>query len=168
MVTNAAVDPRTLANPLVAGDLGLRFYAGIPLTVTGGHNLGTLCVIDREPRDVDEDQLAVLADLAAIVVDELELRLAARRLAALEKQRRLDAEQETATFRRMSQSLEQGMRSNREIGKAVGLLMALYKVHDGEAFQMLRRASNDMNVKLNQVAQELVDHHNRRRPVTGS
>jgi signal transduction histidine kinase len=79
LVTDAEVDPRTLTNPLVVGELGLRFYAGAPLTTRDGYNLGTLNVIDSEPRELDALQLATLRDLAAIVVDELELRLAALR-----------------------------------------------------------------------------------------
>jgi signal transduction histidine kinase len=79
LVTDAEVDPRTLTNPLVVGELGLRFYAGAPLTTRGGYNLGTLNVIETEPREMDAPQIATLKDLAAIVVDELELRLTARR-----------------------------------------------------------------------------------------
>jgi GAF domain-containing protein len=45
VVTDASVDPRTLASPLVVGELGLRFYAGVPLMTKEGHNLGTLNVI---------------------------------------------------------------------------------------------------------------------------
>jgi GAF domain-containing protein len=78
VIPDAAVDPRTLANPLVAGGFGLRFYAGSPLTTSDGANLGTLCVIDRAPRELDEQGQRVLDDLASLVVDELELRLAAR------------------------------------------------------------------------------------------
>jgi signal transduction histidine kinase len=78
VVVDAEVDPRALANPLVRGELGLRFYAGVPLRTRAGYNLGTLNVIDTKPREVTEEQLATLQDLAAIVVDELELRLAAR------------------------------------------------------------------------------------------
>ena len=81
IVNDAPADPRTLANPLVAGEFGLRFYAGSPLRTSDGYNLGTLCVIDREPRGLSEEQVQVLDDLAALVVDELELRLAARRQA---------------------------------------------------------------------------------------
>lgn len=79
VVENAQIDPRTLANPLVAGELGLRFYAGAPLMTSDGHGLGTLCVIDRDPRKFSDDDAAVLAEMAALVVDALELRLAARR-----------------------------------------------------------------------------------------
>jgi two-component sensor histidine kinase len=79
LVLDAKADPRTLANPLVAGDFGLRFYAAVPLRTGDGHNLGTLCVIDREPRPVDQGQIEDLKDLASIVMDQLELRISARR-----------------------------------------------------------------------------------------
>jgi GAF domain-containing protein len=81
IVEDARADPRTLANPLVAGEFGLRFYAGSALRTHDGYNLGTLCVIDRKPRALTEEQVGVLDDLAALVVDELELRLAARQQA---------------------------------------------------------------------------------------
>ncbi len=74
VLNNAAVKPVSLANPLVAGEFGLRFYAGIPLRTHDGHGLGTLCVIDKEPREITPDQTAILQDLAAVVMDELELR----------------------------------------------------------------------------------------------
>ena len=79
VLSDASADPRSLANPLVAGDFGLRFYAGVPLTTADGHNLGTLCVIDKVAQRVDQDQIDDLKDLASLVVDQLELRLSARR-----------------------------------------------------------------------------------------
>lgn len=78
LIEDARQDLRSLANPLVAGDFGLRFYAAVPLTTRDGHNLGTLCVIDREPRKIETAQLEDLKDLASIVMDQLELRLASR------------------------------------------------------------------------------------------
>ncbi|MBA2768926.1 MAG: EAL domain-containing protein [Sporichthyaceae bacterium] len=92
LVTDAQIDPRTLANPLVAGEMGLRFYAGVPLTTHDGHNLGTLCVLGQQPREVTEDEVNVLRDLAAIVMDELELRLSARKTVDLEAELRRNAE----------------------------------------------------------------------------
>lgn len=84
-VLDASIDPRTLANPLVAGEFGLRFYAAAPLRTTDGFNLGTICVIDFQPRPaLSEIEKATLQDLAAIVMDELELRLAARKTVELE------------------------------------------------------------------------------------
>ena len=79
ILTDAKVDIRSLANPLVAGDFGLRFYAGVPLKTSDGFNLGTLCVIDREPRPIDQKQIDDLTDLASVVMDQLEFRLSARR-----------------------------------------------------------------------------------------
>ncbi|MEO7564739.1 MAG: histidine kinase dimerization/phosphoacceptor domain -containing protein, partial [Sphingomicrobium sp.] len=78
ILPDASVDPRSLANPLVAGDFGLRFYAGVPLTTGDGHNLGTLCVIDKQARPIDEEQIEDLKDLASVVMDQLELRFSAR------------------------------------------------------------------------------------------
>ena len=78
VVKNAAIDPRALANPLVAGEMGLRFYAGAPLTTHDGFRLGTLCVIDQRPREFSDEDASVLADLAHVVMDELELRLSAK------------------------------------------------------------------------------------------
>ena len=82
VLSNAAIDPRSLANPLVAGDFGLRFYAGVPLRTQDGFNLGTLCVIDKEPRPVDQKQIDDLKDLASLVMDQMELRLSARQAIA--------------------------------------------------------------------------------------
>ena len=78
LIPDARNDPRSLANPLVAGDFGLRFYAAVPLRTGDGHNLGTLCVIDKEPRPIDNEQIEDLKDLASIVMDQLELGLSAR------------------------------------------------------------------------------------------
>lgn len=74
ILNDASVEPAALANPLVAGEFGLRFYAGIPLRTHDGHGLGTLCVIDKAPREITPEQTAILQDLAAVVMDELELR----------------------------------------------------------------------------------------------
>lgn len=75
VVENAAIDPRALANPLVAGEANMKFYAGVPLRTPDGYNLGTLCVLDQEPRDFSDDDAETLENLAAIVMNDLELRL---------------------------------------------------------------------------------------------
>ncbi|WP_353711544.1 GAF domain-containing serine/threonine-protein kinase [Arthrobacter sp. K5] len=77
VVENAPEDPRTLLNPLVAGDFGLKFYAGAPLKTRDGYNLGTLCILDFEPRTMTAEDNANLRDLAAMVMADLELRLEA-------------------------------------------------------------------------------------------
>jgi eukaryotic-like serine/threonine-protein kinase len=84
VVRDAATDPRTLTNPLAAGDFGLQFYAGVPLRTPDGYNLGTFCILDREPREFTAEDTRTLEDLAGIVMNDLELRLQTRNaLAAL-------------------------------------------------------------------------------------
>jgi diguanylate cyclase (GGDEF)-like protein len=80
VLKDAKQDAVALTNPLVAGEFGLRFYAGAPLKTTDGVNIGTFCLIDRAPRDLTEDERASLSDMAAIVMDTMEHRLASRRL----------------------------------------------------------------------------------------
>lgn len=73
-VPDALADARFRDNPLVTAEPKIRFYAGAPLLTTGGHALGTLCVIDRVPRRLDEQQRAALAVLSRHIVVCLELR----------------------------------------------------------------------------------------------
>ncbi|WP_225867471.1 sensor domain-containing diguanylate cyclase [Cyanobium sp. NIES-981] len=74
VVPDARTDPRFCTNPLVLGEPGIRFYAGAPLASAEGHNLGSLCVIDRQPRRLSAAQVKLLQELADLVVRELELR----------------------------------------------------------------------------------------------
>jgi serine/threonine protein kinase len=78
IIEDARLDSRALSNPLVAGELGLQFYAGIPLHTPDGYNLGTLCIIDRHPRTLGHEDLTTLEDLAAIVMHDLEQRMQSR------------------------------------------------------------------------------------------
>ncbi len=71
-IPNALNDPRFADNPLVTGDLHLRFYAGAPLHSPEGERVGTLCIIDRVPRQFAASELSVLRDLADGVEAELE------------------------------------------------------------------------------------------------
>ena len=61
-VPDAAGDPRFADNPLVVGDPSIRFYAGVPIGLDG-HQIGTLCVIDQQPRQLTDAQRGLLADL---------------------------------------------------------------------------------------------------------
>ncbi|MBC2658981.1 sensor domain-containing diguanylate cyclase [Pseudomonas sp. MSSRFD41] len=70
-VCDAEQDMRFHDNPLVVGDPGIRFYAGCPLTVANGSKLGTLCLIDVKPRDLDDEERALLRDLARMAEQEL-------------------------------------------------------------------------------------------------
>lgn len=70
-VPDATADPRFAANPLVASDPAIRFYAGCPLVEPGGAVVGTLCVIDRRARELSVDDLRSLRDLADMVEREI-------------------------------------------------------------------------------------------------
>lgn len=82
VVGDAGNDPRTLANPLVAGEFGLRFYAAMPLQTNDQCNLGTLCIIDQKPRTLTDDEKEILKQLSQLVMDEMELRISIRNTVA--------------------------------------------------------------------------------------
>lgn len=80
MVNDAHLDERFSDNPLVHGDPGVRFYAGVPLATSAGHALGTLCVIDRVPRKLTPEQLEILTVLGRQAATQAELRARTREL----------------------------------------------------------------------------------------
>ncbi|WNV88293.1 GAF domain-containing protein [Umezawaea sp. Da 62-37] len=113
VVDDAAIDPRTLDHPLVRGELGLRFYAAVPITAAGGHRLGTVNVIDREARQATDARLRTLATLAAIVSDHLELRLAGLAAVRAEQRLRLDAEERATASARLAARLQAAAHEHR-------------------------------------------------------
>ena len=74
VVADTHADPRFATSPLVIDGPRVRFYAGAPLQTADGHALGTLCVIDMEPRELDRSQIEALEALARQVMANLELR----------------------------------------------------------------------------------------------
>ena len=74
LVPDVRDDPRFADNPLVLGDPNIRFYLGVPLRMRDGQAIGTLCVIDRRPREVSAGEVEMLRDLARMMVNEVELR----------------------------------------------------------------------------------------------
>jgi diguanylate cyclase (GGDEF)-like protein len=104
IVTDARLDPRFAENPMVTSAPSIRFYVGAPLVTAAGHALGTLCVMDRVPRELTQQQLEALRALARQVVAHLELR---RTIAQLERQHEL--------MRQARRELEQYQRQLRDL-----------------------------------------------------
>lgn len=71
IVNDAETDERFCDNPLVCGDPDIRFYAGYPLAAPDGSRIGTLCVIDKKPREINKEQLQLLRELGRMVEEEL-------------------------------------------------------------------------------------------------
>ena len=92
-VPDASQDARFFDNPLVASQPDIRFYAGAPITLSNGHRVGTLCVIDRQPHQLDPHQREILHSLAVAAAQALEGRQAMR------------LQQQTALALRKSQTL---------------------------------------------------------------
>lgn len=74
VIPDARADDRFHDNPLVTGPPYIRFYAGAPLVLASGHRVGTLCLIDAEPKRFEGEDLAHLRELAEVVARELEKR----------------------------------------------------------------------------------------------
>lgn len=86
IIEDALLDEELALNPLVTGNLGLRFYGGAPLKTKNGHNLGSFCIVDRKPRKFSEKDKLLIAELAGVVMDQLEMRLTTRLATAHQNQ----------------------------------------------------------------------------------
>jgi two-component system, NtrC family, sensor kinase len=75
IVPDTLQDPRFRENPLVTGEPHIRFYAGAPLINEDGFALGTLCVVDREPRELDDAQKEAINSLGRLALRQMELRM---------------------------------------------------------------------------------------------
>src|SRR6266498_3961178 len=159
LVPDTAADPAASANPLVT-ELGVRFYAGWPISTPDGYRIGTVDVMDVQPRQVDPDDLAALADLATMVADELELRLSAGRT--------LEAE-------RIGQ-LEHALEHRIVVEQAKGVLMGREDLSVREAFERLRAVARSRRRPVEELARDVVagrplpavTHSTRQRPRGGS
>jgi len=112
LVSDAALDPRFANHPLVIDQPRVRFYAGVPLVTPQGYALGTLCVVDFVPRQLDSKQLETLRILARQAMWQLELNLQAMRdpLTGLYNRRQLE------------ESLHREVLRARRVGAPVGVM----------------------------------------------
>lgn len=119
------------------GDLGVRGMAGLRIRGDDGRKVGALNLFSSGDVPLSQaslDQAALLTAFASVAVMALERGEASR-------------------------TLRQGLESNREIGKAVGLLMGTHDIGSDEAFGLLSRVSQEMNVKVAEVAAQLISKH---------
>ncbi len=138
VIPDALEDPRFADNPLVTGPPHIRFYAGQPLDDGHGHKLGTLCVIDRRPRHLGDDQLRLLAELGALAEREVNS-IGLERALALEQagRQRLEAIAEALTEGLVTMSTDGtatsfnsaaetlfGVERSEIIGRDLGMLLA--------------------------------------------
>ncbi len=154
VVRDTLEDSRFHDNPFVASPPNVRFYAGAPLVTSAGVSLGTLCVMDRKPRDLSPDQLASLRALRRDVIAELELRKAASELRESEERYRtvfdnamdvifslsLDG---TITAVNPAFERESGWRAEEWVGQHI-----VHLLHPSEVRRALRLLRD---VKLNQI-----------------
>jgi diguanylate cyclase (GGDEF)-like protein/PAS domain S-box-containing protein len=109
VVIDATQDARFANNPLVNDQTNIRFYAGVPLITTDGFALGSLCVLDRTPRELTQDQQDALVMLARQVAGRIEL----QRRIALQEARMADYQQDQAKQRENEARLRLTMESGR-------------------------------------------------------
>jgi two-component sensor histidine kinase len=160
VLTDAKTDNCAMANPLVSGDFGLRFYAGAPLTTYDGYHLGTLCVVDTAPRAVTQHEVDELADLATVVMDQLELRRSARTAIAREQllakeidHRVMNSLQFISSLLEMQSMAPEIKDAARELQLAANRVAAIAQVHrhfyanaesKTSCISLMRRLSADM------------------------
>lgn len=103
---DARADPRAREHPLVTGPPEVRFYAAVPIVVTGAYPIGTVCVMDAVPGSPAADQLAMLHDLGVLVADKLELRAAAVGVVEAEQEARSRLVAETKRVGQLAEALQ--------------------------------------------------------------
>ena len=111
LIPDAREDSRFAANPLVTGDPNIRFYGGAPLITSDGYALGTLCVIDRVPRELAPHQIEALETISRQIVAQLELRKVAaaqNRVIHYQEQMKADLRESDARFRSAIDAMQEG------------------------------------------------------------
>ena len=150
VVEDALADERFADGPLALGDPPIRFYAGTPLVDDDGHALGTLCVIDHEPRRLDDGQLASLRALATQVTALLRLRREAAERAELQA----DLERVNADLSAFNYSVAHDLRA------PLGIVGGLAEIVDEDYAALLDDDGREAVVRLRAAAaraRDLVD-----------
>ncbi|WP_216903684.1 GAF domain-containing protein [Synechococcus sp. CCY 9618] len=151
VIQDTLADSRFAANPLVTRAPNIRFYAGVPLLSPDALPLGTLCVIDHEPRDLSEGQIRALEGLARQVVTQMELRRVSARLAqALEKIALIEGLIPICSYCKAIRndagywsSVEAFLKEHADVSFTHGVCQACIEHHFPEVAEVMRRQDAD-------------------------
>jgi formate hydrogenlyase transcriptional activator len=145
-LSDAAHDQRALGHSFVA-DLGIRFYAAAPLRTHESLNLGTVWVLDQKPRELAPGEAEMLRALAALAMNQMELRLYAEKVARLEHAERAIGEQLREANQRLAQSEEQF----RDLFEEAPIAY-VHQAIDTRIFRANRTAMKILGVKPEEIA----------------
>jgi len=134
-----ALTKRVLEHTPVRGMIGYRL-------LVGGNKVGALNIFSDHPHALTTES----ADIGAVVASFASVALAG------------------AAQHDRAETLQRGLESNREIGKAIGLIMAAHKIGDAEALNVLKKVSSELNVKLADIARRVVEDQQDRLTGPGS
>ncbi|MCD0489771.1 PAS domain-containing protein [Pedobacter sp. MC2016-14] len=139
MVPNLSLDVRFAENPLVTGETNVIFYAGVPLVNNEGYALGTLCVVDHIPRELNAEQLNSLRVIARQVMDKLELRKKVRELKIANR----DLEQSFAYLQTLHTNLQKSEVKFRSLVQQAPVAIAILR-----GPELLLESANDQILKV--------------------
>ena len=158
-IPDATQDVRFADNPLVLQDPNIRFYAGVPLMTPDLYPLGTLCVIDRQPRNLTPKQIQQLQALSRLAIAQLELRLSGEDLvkrtanlkARVEREQLISAiANKTAALLPLSEILETAVQKLRSLLGCDRLLIWQFQ-SDGSGLVIAESVGADWRIALNEA-----------------
>lgn len=151
VVEDATADPRFADNPLVCGDLKIRFYAGMPLITPGGHAVGTLCALDREPRTLSPEQAQTIRILSHQALTQLELRhklAVLNRTLAEQKKSEEALRKAEAKYRSIFENVVEGIFQTTPEGRYISVNPMLAKIYGYDSPDELMSAVNDIEHQI--------------------
>lgn len=160
-------DPCLLANPMVHGTFGLRFYAGAPIITPDGFNIGTVCIVDKKERKFSEKEKDQLVRFSKVVMQQIEQRLAALQLvnyhqmeaAELEQrvqERTRELEEANLQLKKTNADLEQiTYVSHHDLQEPIRKILLFSDMIGSDSGNLLTNTSNIQLTKINDAAHRM-------------